>query len=575
MLIGDVPSDPVFASHLAAALSPGIRSFIGVPVVLSDGMLYGTLCAVDPEPRTPTRRQADLLMVLARFIATQIERDREMTRRRDLERRLAEDHFRSLIRNASDIILVVDADATIQFASPSVERILGYRYPELIGASGFDLVHPDDLARVRSFYAKVLGNPGITPSIELRLRQRDGTWRHIEAIGSNALEDPGVAGVVFNARDITERKEAEEALRRSEERFRSLVQNTFDVIDIIATDGTILYISPSIQEVLGYSPDERIGRSAFDSTILHPDDSAKLRALFTQLLEDPSATGTIEVCARHKDGSWRDLEGVFSNLADNPAIGGIVVNYRDVTERKRVAEQVRRSEELDRLRSEFISTVSHDLRTPLTAIQAGLGMLEMGAADQLGPDERQLLSDAWLNAQRLGRLIDDLLTLNQLEAGTLRLEWQPLDLRAIALGAVSCVHVLTRQKGQELEVDLPDSLFVEGDRRRLEQAAVNLLANAHFHTPAGARIWVSGGNASGKSLLSVSDNGPGIPAQEIEAIFGRYHRITSVGAGSGLGLAIARGIVELHGGRIWAESKPGQGATFHIALPSQESREGP
>ncbi len=574
MLIGDVPSDPAFASHLAAALSPGIRSFIGVPVVLSDGTFYGTLCAVDPEPRTLTRRHADLLVVLARFIATQIERDREMARRRDLERRLAEDHFRSLIRNASDIILVVDAGATIRFASPSVERILGYQYPELLGTSGVDLVHPDDLARVRSFYANVLGNPGITPSIELRLRQRDGTWRYIEAIGSNALEDPGVAGVIFNARDITERKEAEEALRRNEERFRSLVQNASDVIDIVATDGTILYISPSIEGVLGYRPEERIGRSAFDSAILSPDDSAKLRVLFTQLVKDPSATGSIEVRARHKDGSWRNLEGVFSNRADDPALGGIVVNYRDVTERKRAAEEVRRSEELDRLRLEFISSVSHELRTPLTAIQAGLGMLEVGAVNQLGPDERQLLGDARLNVQRLGRLIDDLLTLNQLEAGTLRLELQPLDLRTVALGAVPSVHALIQQKRQELEVDLPGPLQTEGDPGRLEQVVINLLVNAHRHTPSGTRIRISGRSTEGEVLLSVSDDGPGIPAQELEAVFERYHRIASVEAGSGLGLAIAKGIVELHGWRIWAESEPGQGVTFHVTLPHQESREG-
>ncbi len=257
-------------------------------------------------------------------------------------------------------------------------------------------------------------------------------------------------------------------------------------------------------------------------------------------------------------------------------LGMAVVMRRLLLERKvarSVRDEAERLEELDRLRADFISSVSHDLRTPLTAARAGLGMLETGASNRLPPDERELLEDARLNIERLGLLIDDLLAYNQLEAGTLRLERQLLDLRTIALGAIPSVHVLIWQKGQELEIDLPDPLPTEGDPRRLEQVAVNLLANAHRHTPSGTRIRISGRRANGDIILSVSDNGSGIPVTELKAVFKRYHRIASVEAGSGLGLAIAKGIVELHGGRIWAESEPGRGATFHVALPRQENRE--
>lgn len=259
-------------------------------------------------------------------------------------------------------------------------------------------------------------------------------------------------------------------------------------------------------------------------------------------------------------------------------LGMAVVMRRLLLERevaRSVRDQAERLEELDRLRSDFISSVSHDLRTPLTAARAGLGMLEMGMGDRLPPDERSLLQDARLNIERLGLLIDDLLAINQLEAGTLRLQLQPLDLRAVALGAVPSVHAPIRQKGQALEVDLPDPLPTEGDPRRLEQVVLNLLANVHRHSPSGTRIRISGRCPDGEVLLSVSDNGPGIPVAELKAVFERYHRIASVEAGSGLGLAIAKGIVELHGGRIWAESGSGQGVTFHVALPRQENREEP
>ncbi|MBA2278663.1 MAG: HAMP domain-containing histidine kinase [Chloroflexia bacterium] len=137
------------------------------------------------------------------------------------------------------------------------------------------------------------------------------------------------------------------------------------------------------------------------------------------------------------------------------------------------------------------------------------------------------------------------------------------------MGAVASVLPLIREKGQALVVDLPEPLPVAGDPRRLEQVVVNLLANAHRHTPTSTRIAISGGVRSGDVVLSVSDDGPGIPADELEAIFERYHRLA--GTGSGLGLAIARGIVELHGGRIWAESETGRGTTIHIVLPGDAS----
>ena len=227
--------------------------------------------------------------------------------------------------------------------------------------------------------------------------------------------------------------------------------------------------------------------------------------------------------------------------------------------------------EVDRLRNIFISSVSHGLRTPLTATEAGLGLLEVSTVDRLRPSERDLLDNARRNTVRLGLVIDDLLAYNQLEAGTLRLDRQPLDLRAVVTEAMSVVHPLIREKGQTLEIELPEPLPGEGDPRRLEQVLVDLLVNAHLHTPAGTRIKITGEVSGAEILLSVSDNGPGIPQGELEAVFGRFYRLRSAEGSSGLGLAISKRIVEMHGGRIWVESRLGEGATFYVVLPARRN----
>ena len=230
-------------------------------------------------------------------------------------------------------------------------------------------------------------------------------------------------------------------------------------------------------------------------------------------------------------------------------------------------DEAERLEELHQVRTTFIASISHDLRTPLTAARAGLGMLETSALDRLRPDERALVSNARRSTERLGLLIDDLLAFNQLEAGTMRLDPEPIDVRTVVTDAIATVHPLVRLKGQALEADLAEPLPAVGDAGRLEQVVVNVLANAHAHTPPGTRITVSGRAVDGSVRLTVHDDGPGIPEEELEAVFDRFHRLAGGHGGSGLGLAIARGIVELHAGRMWAESEPGQGATFTVTLP--------
>ncbi|MGI8854746.1 MAG: sensor histidine kinase [Thermomicrobiales bacterium] len=296
--------------------------------------------------------------------------------------------------------------------------------------------------------------------------------------------------------------------------------------------------------------------------------------LYTAALATIAAT--IETMLPLWSSTSRDIRQLISRLVMLGLVGAgmAIVSRRLALEHaaaQRNQAEAGRMEELDRLRLEFISTVSHDLLTPLTASQAGLGMLEASIAERLQPAERDLLSNIRVNTEYLGVMIDDLLALNQIEAGMLRIEHTPIDLCVIARTAAATVHTLVTEKRQMVDLDLPDTLPCLGDARRLQQVLVNLLANAHRYAPEDARIMLHGAATGAEVHLSVHDTGPGIPAGEHEAIFQRFYRVASpmvsaVG-GSGLGLAIARGIVELHDGRMWAESEAGQGATFHVVLP--------
>lgn len=223
-----------------------------------------------------------------------------------------------------------------------------------------------------------------------------------------------------------------------------------------------------------------------------------------------------------------------------------------------------------RERHDIMASTSHDLRTPLTSVRAGLGLLGMRIEDRLTGDERDLLANVHRNVVRLGDMLTQLLTQNQIEVGAVEFKTEPLNLAEIAGQAAEAARHWTLEKGQKLRVQLPAVIAYKGDAPYLESALLLLLDNAYRHTPAGTTITLSGRTAGSNIVLSVHDTGPGIPVEEQEAIFRRFQRGSSgvKGAGMGLGLAMARAIVEAHGGRLSVDSTPRTGTTFFITLPT-------
>ncbi len=233
------------------------------------------------------------------------------------------------------------------------------------------------------------------------------------------------------------------------------------------------------------------------------------------------------------------------------------------TLRRQTLEQ----ETADQTRFNFLSTVSHDLRTPLTAIQSAVRLLQTQEQDRLSEDGQYLLANARRNTERLGLLIDDLLAVNQLESGSITLNAEPFDLRDVFVSAVESIRPLLDSKKQTVNCRLTGPLPVDGDMRQLERAFMNILFNAHTYTSPGTHIELRGQAQTQHIVIEIVDDGPGIAPENLERIFERFHRLDEAASGSGLGLTVARGLIELHGGRIWAESADGHGASFNVRIP--------
>jgi two-component system, cell cycle sensor histidine kinase and response regulator CckA len=267
----------------------------------------------------------------------------ELALQQSRERLHAEEaRFRALVEKAYEAVGLLDADARITYASPPSERILGYPPELLIGRSAFDFVQADDLPAAREQLAALLQRPGEGVTLELRGLRRDTEVRWFSLTVTNLLHLPSVHGVVVNYRDITEQKGIALALQHNEKYYRALTDHSLDLVTVLEADGTVRYESPSVERIMGWRQGELVGRNALE--IVHPEDQARVQAMFRAALPRPGISDVAEYRCRHKDGSWRVLATIASNLLAEPAVGGIVLNSRDITERVRAEAALRASE---------------------------------------------------------------------------------------------------------------------------------------------------------------------------------------------------------------------------------------
>ncbi len=486
-----------------------------------------------------------------------------------------ERRFEVLVRNVSDVIWTMDADGIIKDMSRSVRRALGTAAESFVGLNAIELLHPDEVEMVLTA-ARGIGPGESTAPIEHRIRNGEGSWVEFETKATNLLEDPHVGAWVLTSREISERKRAEHELRLSEEQYRLLAENATDLISRADPSGTWVYVSPSSRTLLGYEPEELVGRMPID--VAHPDDVELLTEQMARTLREEGVQKSTHRMVR-KDGGFVWVESNARAVRD-PETGDVVevqVASRDVTDRRRAEIELREAKEAaeaaTEAKSQFLANMSHEIRTPMNAI---IGMTELALGTQLTAEQHEYLETTRRSVDALITLVNDILDLSKIEAGRMVLEAIPFSLRDTIGDTIRTLAVRAAERGLELTEsiadDVPDAVI--GDPGRLRQVLFNLVGNAIKFTHVG-RVTVSASidsivedDAAAVLHFSVEDTGIGIAPEKHAHVFEAFAQAdgstTRKHGGTGLGLAITSQIVELMNGRIWVESALGRGSTFHF-----------
>jgi PAS domain S-box-containing protein len=257
----------------------------------------------------------------------------------------SEKFFKEISENSSDILIITDQNGSIKYCSRSFERFVGYKPEEVIGRNGFEFIHPDDIQRaVDDYVAALQADVNSLIHNAFRVIHKNGSEVYLDGLGRNLLNNPDIAGFVMNVRDITERKKIEEKLHEEENLFRTITENSSDIILLMDPQGFNLYINQAVEKHLGYKPQERIHARGLE--IVHPDDLDRIKKGFFTLATNPnSPVVKTETRLRHKDGTWRIFETTASNLVQNNVVKAVVINHHNITKRKKTENALKESEE--------------------------------------------------------------------------------------------------------------------------------------------------------------------------------------------------------------------------------------
>lgn len=484
---------------------------------------------------------------------------------------------------ALDAIIMADSKGMIVFWNPAAEQMFGYSTQEALGKDVHELLAPrryyekskNGLSRLeKTGWGKKVGN-----TLEMEAIHKDGTPVIVSLSLSVVDLADGFRSVAI-LRDITAQKQAEK-LRSSQEKVSNILSSIEDIVwSFSLEEEELVYVNPSVERIMGITPQELKENCQLWLETIYPDDVATIQGLYYQLDETGWAEGEYRITDPHGNTRWiRDRIKIIQNALGEPVrVDRLMTDFTHIKQAEiELLASKRQAEEANIAKGRFLSNMSHEIRTPMAGI---LGMLDILSKTVQVPELVKTVTAAKESARSLLNLINDILDTSKIETGKIELSPQHFRLRRILARTMSTFSVLAVNKGLKLiaetEDDVPDVLY--GDCFRLEQILKNLVSNAiKFTEKGGVVIKVSRAPLSGGGyplLFEVRDTGIGIPDGLLPNLFQRFTQADSTYAkkygGTGLGLSIARDLVELMGGKIWAESRIENGSSFFFTVTFQQ-----
>ena len=511
---------------------------------------------------------------------------RDITERKRAEEALrdSEERFRVLADGCPTLIWMTDAEGENGFVNRRFREFFGMTPQDTNCRDWERLLHPDDAsAFVEAFWHGARAHTRF--ECEVRMRRADGAWRSIATYGEPRMSAGGeYLGHVGLSLDITERKEIEEKLRASEEKFRELAENIQEVFWIANPSCTrVFYASPAYEQVWGRSCEELYSDPFAWMKAIEPEDRERAKIAF--LKHANGETMEAEYRIRMPDGTVKWIRDRGFPVRDRTGavvrVAGVAI---DITAQKEAEAALRQAKELaeaaNRAKSQFLANMSHEIRTPMNGV---IGMTGLLLDTRLTEEQRQYAEIIRSSGEALLTIINDILDFSKIEARKLQLEIGDCDLRRTLGDAVQLLSPSARAKGLRLEcaVDRSVPRYMRGDCGRLRQIVLNLVGNAvKFTSRGGVGIRARLQREEERSAvvrIEVEDSGIGIPRERQDGIFSPFIQVdgstTRRYTGTGLGLAIARQLVELMGGEIGVTSEPGKGSTFWFTAVLEKSAE--
>ncbi|MFA5401205.1 MAG: PAS domain S-box protein [Dehalococcoidia bacterium] len=484
---------------------------------------------------------------------------RDMTQRKALEKQLRESEakYATVVNEANDGVAIVQ-NTVFQFVNRSFANTSGYPAADLLGMPFRRLLTPQYQDIVTSRYYQRLSGQKLPNIYEVQIQCKDGSIKDVE-LSASLIDYHGQPATMTTARDITERKMLERKLLESEMKFRDMAEMSPDWIWETDERARFSYVNPRVNELLGYSVQEMLGRRP--SEFIAEEPARKSKDLIDKPGTDYPPFGSSEESVKAKDGHLVFIGTRAIPLYDSQnRFKGYLGISRDITQRKK----------LERLRMLFLSHVSHEMRTPLATLKGFSSTMLASDVTWTEEEKQDFLQTMDREIDRLTRFINALMDLSQLEMGIFKLNRQYCHIEDIVSEIKTALLTLTHDHSLKLIIpsDLP---VIFADCLRLGQVITNLVDNATKYSPQGSPIVISASIVDNNLIISVTDKGPGISTNSQPLLFDNFFReksaLTEKKSGMGLGLAICKGIVEEHGGKIWIESQHRKGSKFSFSIP--------